>query len=328
MRVQPWYRGCHERSKRILATRTAAVVVVQSWARRMSARALRDRRQWASDEIGLWLVEETWIGPIVDQHRLRTDVVAPELVDEFLFTGSDFFETSVCAGVARRRDAGATIHQVLRHRPRHYPPSRLAGKPPSGWRGPRVLMHPAALRQNDRSEEEGRGKGSLDGVARAKVRVFVRHRSATLLNRTANAWVHYVKMERAWRPLLAFQVCRVFLRRCARTQSICERRLRRNVAAVRLQAAARGYVLRRARGEAHAGYRGGGVVARAAAVAAVPPAECIGDSHRDGAAAQLGASHVLVDLGEAQPEVCTERGEARVCGPGRDHGLASVAPGP
>jgi hypothetical protein len=252
MRVQPWYRGCHERSKRILATRTAAVVVVQSWARRMSARALRDRRQWASDEIGLWLVEETWIGPIVDQHRLRTDVVAPELVDEFLFTGSDFFETSVCAGVARRRDAGATILEVLRHRPRHYPPSRLAGKPPSGWRGPRVLMHPAALRQNDRSEEEGRGKGSLDGVARAKVRVFVRHRSATLLNRTANAWVHYVKMERAWRPLLAFQVCRVFLRRCARTQSICERRLRRNVAAVRLQAAARGYVLRRARGEAHA----------------------------------------------------------------------------
>ena len=89
-------------------------------------------------------------------------------------------------------------------------------------------------------------------VARSTIRVFVRHRSATLLNHTANAWVHYVKMERAWRPLLAFQVCRVFLRRCARTQSICERRLRRNVAAVRLQAAARGYVLRRARGEAHA----------------------------------------------------------------------------
>ena len=245
MIVQPWLRGCRVRRLKILSVRSNAVVVLQSWMRQQLARRIRDRRKWASDEIGSWLMEVSWIGPSVAHNRMITEIVIPQIFDEFFATGSEFFNMSVCDRVAERRDAGHSILDVLRNRPRYYPPERPKGTP-TDWSGPRVLMHPLSKGQNDRSTGP---RGSLDGVRRAKVRVFVRHRSATLINRTVNSWVRYVKLKRAFRPLLAFQVCRAFLRRCCKTRSQYERRLRRTVAAVRFQAIARGYIQRRCRYE-------------------------------------------------------------------------------
>ena len=59
MRIQPWARGCLERSKNLLSIRRSAVVLMQAWVRRSLARTLSDRRRWASEEIGLWLIGET-----------------------------------------------------------------------------------------------------------------------------------------------------------------------------------------------------------------------------------------------------------------------------
>jgi hypothetical protein len=91
------------------------------------------------------------------------------------------------------------------------------------------------------------------GYVRAVNQVNLRHRSITLINRTVNSWVKFVKMHRAWTGLLALQCVRTWLRQTTQLKRVQDLHLRRDVAASRFQATGRGYVQRRnAREHQHA----------------------------------------------------------------------------
>ena len=83
------------------------------------------------------------------------------------------------------------------------------------------------------------------GYYRAVQQVELRHRSVTLINQTVWQWVCYVKMKRAWKPLLALQCLRVWLRRTTKLKRVADLQLRQTVAVVRFQAVGRSYICRR-----------------------------------------------------------------------------------
>jgi ankyrin repeat protein len=83
------------------------------------------------------------------------------------------------------------------------------------------------------------------GYKRAVNQVKLRHASATLINQTVKEWVCYQKMKRAFKPLLAFQCIRVWIRETPKLKFLRNKKLIRNVASTKIQSLSRGYVSRR-----------------------------------------------------------------------------------
>ena len=154
---------------------------------------------WAIAQIHEWLIDFTWISPIIDQHRLLTNVCVPDTQDDFLF--------HIYEAIAKRRNAGTVIVALLR----------------VGF-----------LRAKNEH-----------GYSRALLQIQVRHASATLINTTVHRWVCYVKMKRAFQPMLALHCIQIWLRNSVKLKSIQNQRLINNVAATKIQGMGKGYLYRR-----------------------------------------------------------------------------------
>ena len=206
--LQPWIRGCLSRKRQILNQRIISLEHIQLWVRMCLSKKKLNRRKWAIEEIHNWILDFTWMRPIIDARVLRRETCIPETTDDFMH--------EIYQKIAERRDAGETIVKLLRV-------GYLSAKEKHGY-------------------------------YRALQAINVRHASATLINQRVWKWVKYVKMKRAFKPLLANQILRVWFRKIYQNHSLYIRKrsnkyhnlqLQSNVAAVRFQSVGRSYLSRR-----------------------------------------------------------------------------------
>ena len=104
--IQPWYRGCKERKLHQLHHRKKAIHTIQNSYRVYKAIQRKEKKEWAINIIHQWIVDFTWIQPIVEINRIRTTVVIPEQQNELML--------QVYEAIANRRNAGQLIVHHLR----------------------------------------------------------------------------------------------------------------------------------------------------------------------------------------------------------------------